>query len=125
MGNGLEKLDSKSSKGDDYKSTIQIIKNLIQTLLSLVLLTYYRDFFFSLASFILELSFIIHKDLNINLKVTKAIIIFLSIILLSTLVIVIKHGRKALGFEEVKEITMGVKNEDMLDEGEIEEKFEE
>lgn len=100
----ISSLPEKKTDSRDYVSIIQIIVNSIQTLLSVVLLTYYKDFFFSLASFYLELSLIVHINTNFKQIAHRCITIFLSVILLNSLVVVYKYGKKAIGFEYIKEI---------------------
>lgn len=87
-----------------YTTIIQITTNLFQTILSIVLLTYFKDCFFSLGSLYIELALIIHnEEMKINNNMI-ATISFCSILFISTLVILIKYKNKAFGYEEINEI---------------------
>lgn len=87
-----------------YTTIIQITTNLFQTILSIVLLTYFKDCFFALGSLYIELALIIHNEkmkINNNMMAT---ISFCFILFISTLVILIKYKKKAFGYEEINEI---------------------
>ena len=87
----------------DYTSVIQIVTNFFQTILGIVLLTYYKDFFFSLGSFYILLALVVNKDFSLYGDYTY-IIVFLLLLFCSTIIILLKNGKKTFGYEEVKDI---------------------
>ena len=94
---------SKGTQTGKYTSTIQIVTNFFQTILGIVLLTYYKDFFFSLGSFYILLALVVNENFNVYGDYTY-IIIFLLLLFCSTIIILIKNGKKTFGYEEVKDI---------------------
>lgn len=97
-------LDStKGTKTGKYTSIIQIVTNFFQTILGIVLLTYYKDFFFSLGSFYILLALVVNKDFSLYGDFTY-IIVFLLLLFCSTIIILIKNGKKTFGYEEVNDI---------------------
>lgn len=94
-----------NSSRPNYTTVIQITTNLFQTILSIVLLTYFKDCFFSIGSLYIELALIIHNEklkMNSNMIAT---ISFCSILFVSTLVILLKYKKKTFGYEDTNEIT--------------------
>ena len=80
----MENFDDKSENSDSMTTLTIIIKvgiNAAQTILSLVLLTYYKDIFFSFTSAYIESAVFIHLDTkfeneNIALLVMVCLIVF-------------------------------------------------
>lgn len=86
-----------------YYSIIQIITNLFQTILGIVLLTYFKDVFFAASSFYILFALLVEKKFDISGE-NLYVVIYLGLLFLSTLIIVLKNGKKTFGYEEVDDI---------------------
>lgn len=86
-----------------YSSIIEIITNLFQTILGIVLLTYFKDVFFAVSSFYILFALLIEKKFNIS-KENIYTVVYLGLLFLSTLIIILKNGKKTFGYEEVDDI---------------------
>ena len=86
-----------------YYSIIQIITNLFQTILGIVLLTYFKDVFFAASSFYILFALLVEKKFDISGE-NLYVVIYLGLLFLSTLISVLKNRKKTFGYEEVYDI---------------------
>ena len=92
-----------NNREQKYYSIIQIITNLFQTILGIVLLTYFKDVFFAASSFYILFALLVEKKFDISGE-DLYVVIYLGLLFLSTLIIVLKNGKKTFGYEEVDDI---------------------
>ena len=92
--------DSNKNTNDTLKIVIKIGINAIQTILSFVLLTYYKDVFFSFTSGYIESAVFVH----INTKFEKENIVLLVLvcaIVLGIILTILRYRKKTFGYEDI------------------------
>ena len=90
---------------DVQKISYRLIKvaiNAGQTILSFVLLTYYKDIFFAYTSAYIECAVFIKKDINFEGENIALLVMALSIVL-GIILTLCKYGKKAFGYVEISE----------------------
>ena len=99
----MENFDDKSENSDSMTTLTIIIKvgiNAAQTILSLVLLTYYKDIFFSFTSAYIESAVFIHLDTKFENE-NIALLVMVCLILFGIIITLIGYKKKTFGCEEV------------------------
>ena len=99
----MENFDDKSENSDSMTTLTIIIKvgiNAAQTILSLVLLTYYKDIFFSLTSGYIESAVFIHLETKFENE-NIALLVMVCLILFGIIITLIGYKKKTFGCEEV------------------------
>ena len=71
--------------------------------MGIVLLTYFKDVFFAASSFYILFALLVEKKFDISGE-NLYVVIYLGLLFLSTLIIVLKNGKKTFGYEEVDDI---------------------
>jgi hypothetical protein len=88
---------------DARKTLMRVIKvviNASQSVLSFVLLTYYKDIFFSFSSAYIESAVFIHLDTKFEDE-NIALLVFVVVIVFGIIITLYKYRKKTFGFEEV------------------------
>jgi hypothetical protein len=99
----MENFDDKSENSDSMTTLTIIIKvgiNAAQTILSLVLLTYYKDIFFSFTSAYIESAVFIHLDTKFENE-NIALLVMVCLIVFGIFITLIGYKKKTFGCEEV------------------------
>ena len=99
----MENFDDKNENSDSMTTLTIIIKvgiNAAQTILSLVLLTYYKDIFFSLTSGYIESAVFIHLETKFENE-NIALLVMVCLILFGIIITLIGYKKKTFGCEEV------------------------
>lgn len=90
---------------DNIKKVVSIIIkvgiNAGQTILSFVLLTYFKDVFFAFTSAYIECSVFIHENFNFQSENIALFVMALSIVL-GIILTICRYGKKTFGYEEVE-----------------------
>jgi len=98
----LENLDEQT---DDMKRTFHIIVkvgiNVGETILSFVLLTYFKDIFFAYTSAYIECAVFIHESFDLKNENIALFIMVLAIVL-GIILTIYRYGKKTFGYEEVR-----------------------
>ena len=99
----MENFNDKDDNSDSMTTLTIIIKvgiNAAQTILSLVLLTYYKDIFFSLTSGYIESAVFIHLETKFENE-NIALLVMVCLILFGIIITLIGYKKKTFGCEEV------------------------
>ena len=99
----MENFNDKDDNSDSMTTLTIIIKvgiNAAQTILSLVLLTYYKDIFFSFTSAYIESAVFIHLDTKFENE-NIALLVMVCLIVFGIFITLIGYKKKTFGCEEV------------------------
>jgi hypothetical protein len=98
----LENMEvQKSSIKDAVSLIIKIGINAGQTILSFVLLTYYKDVFFSFTSGYIEGAVFIHENFNLE-KENIGLFVMVLLIVLGIILTIYRYRKKTFGYEDVQ-----------------------
>ena len=100
-------MENMEVQNNDIKDAVSIIVrvgvNAGQTILSFVLLTYYKDIFFAYTSAYIECAVFIHENFSLDKENIGLFVMALAIIL-GIILTICRYGKKTFGYEEVNEI---------------------
>ena len=100
-------MENMEVQNNDIKTAVSIIVrvgvNVGQTILSFVLLTYYKDIFFAYTSAYIECAVFIHENFSLD-KENIALFVMALAIILGIILTICRYGKKTFGYEEVNEI---------------------
>ena len=98
-------LENMDVQKDEIQTIIYIIVkvgvNGGETILSLVLLTYFKDIFFAYTSAYIECAVFINEDFKLE-KENIALFIMVLVIILGIILTIYRYGKKTFGYEEVR-----------------------
>ena len=110
----MENVNIEDENSEDSSTLILIVKisiGTIQTILSFVLLTYFKDIFFSFSSGYIICAVIVHLETNFEKKEDLVLLIYVCAIVLGIIIEIKTYKKKVLGYEEVpEEITKDFNN---------------